>query len=97
MDELAAPPSPPEAATDSGPQIDDATLKSAMKAFRRRLKLTKLDDESQLTVRPLTGGKASEISSIIPPDQFPPEVWIELARQGKLRATGKGFYELTES
>jgi hypothetical protein len=42
----------------------------------------------------MTGGKRSEISAIIPPDQFTREVWDELVKQNKLRYTGQGFYEL---
>lgn len=72
-------------------------LKSALKAFRKRLKLTRLDDESRLTSRnPMSAGKKSEIAAILPPREFPREVWQELARQGKLRDTGRGFYELVE-
>lgn len=69
-------------------------LKSALKAFRKRLKLTQLDDQSRLSVRPTTNGRASGIVAITPPDQFPKAVWEELARQGKLKRAGGGTYEL---
>jgi hypothetical protein len=76
---------------------DDATCKAALRAFRKRLKLTRLDDESQINSRnPLTGGQRSEIGMIIPPNEYPQKAWEELARQGKLRHSGKGFYELTD-
>jgi hypothetical protein len=85
LDTPPADPPPPE------------VLKSALKAFRKRLKLTRLDEESKLGAsRPMTGGKKSAIVGIIPPNQYPREVWDELARQGKLKYTGKGFYELVE-
>jgi hypothetical protein len=73
------------------------TLKSALKAFRKRLKLTRLDAESKLGGgRPVTSGKASGIVAIQPPSQFPRSVWDELAKQGKLKYTGNGFFELLE-
>jgi hypothetical protein len=71
-------------------------LKQAYKAFKKRLKLTRLDDESQLSRRPVTGGKPSGVVAIMPPTQFPPGVWEELVRQGKLKKGGHGTYELVE-
>jgi hypothetical protein len=71
-------------------------LKQALKAFKKRLKLTRLDDESQLSRRPVTGGKPSGVVAITPPNQFPPAVWEELVRQGKLKRAGHGTYELVE-
>jgi hypothetical protein len=70
-------------------------LKAAFKAFKKRLKLTRLDNESRLGGGPLTG-RASDIVGISPPNQFPPEVWEELVRQGKLRKMGGGMYGLAE-
>jgi hypothetical protein len=70
-------------------------LKSALKAFKKRLKLTRLDNESRLSGGPLTG-RASEIVGISPPNQYPPEIWDELVRQGKLRKMGVGIYGLVE-
>lgn len=69
-------------------------LKAALKAFKKRLKLTCLDDQSRLGVGPMSGGRSSSIVAITPPDQYPPAVWEELARQGKLRRAGGGLYEL---
>ncbi|MEN6494266.1 MAG: hypothetical protein ABFD16_08240 [Thermoguttaceae bacterium] len=69
-------------------------LKSAMKAFRKRLKLTRLDDQSRIGVGPLSSGRPSGIVAITPPDQFREAVWEELARQGKLKKVGGGMYEL---
>jgi hypothetical protein len=71
-------------------------LKAAMKAFRKRLKLTCLDDQSRIGVGPLTSGRQSGIVAITPPDKFPKEVWEELARQGKLKRGGSGTYELVQ-
>jgi hypothetical protein len=84
-----AEPQPPDA-------LDPATLKRAMKAFRKRLKLTRLNEESKLGRSPLTGGKHSDVVAILPPHQYPREVWKELARRGRLKDAGGGFYELVE-
>ncbi len=77
--------------------LDPANLKRAMKAFRKRLKLTHLNEESKLGRNPLTSGKKSQVVAIMPPHQYPPEVWQELARQGKVKDAGGGFFELEES
>jgi len=69
-------------------------LKAALKAFKKRLKLTRLEEESKLTRRPTTSGQASGIVAIMPPVQFPQAVWDELVNQGKLKRAGGGTYEL---
>lgn len=69
-------------------------LKAAMKAFKKRLKLTRLEDESRIGGSPLSSGRPSGIFAIAPPNQFPPSVWDELVRQGKLKRAGQGLYEL---
>jgi hypothetical protein len=96
-----APAAPASAAPAAAPgqapapaAIPPETLKSAMKAYKRRLKLTRLDEESKLTRRALTSGQSSAVAAIIPPNDFPRPVWEELARQGKLKYTGGGFYAL---
>jgi hypothetical protein len=71
-------------------------LKGALKAFKKRLKLMRLDEESQLSRSPTTSGRGSEIVAITPPNQFPQAVWDELVRQGKLKKAGHGTYELAE-
>jgi hypothetical protein len=71
-------------------------LKQALKAFKKRLKLTRLEEESKLTRRPVTSGKPSAIVAIMPPAQFGQAVWDELVRQGKLKKAGHGTYELAE-
>jgi len=93
----STPPGAPPPGAPAGGTASPApeTLKSALKAFRKRLKLMRLDAESKLGVgRPMTSGKKSGIDAIQPPNQFPREVWQELAKQGKLKDTGGGFYAL---
>jgi len=77
-----------------GPEFDPRELKAAMKAFRKRLKLTCLDDQSRIGVGPMSSGRQSGIVGITPPDQFPQAVWEELVRQGKLKRSANGQYEL---
>lgn len=75
--------------------ISEEQLKRALGAFKKRLKLTRLDQESKLGGRrPTTSGKKSDIVGIVPPTDFPPAVWQELARQGRLKSVGGGFYTL---
>ena len=69
-------------------------LKAALKAFKKRLKLMRLDEESKVGGGPMSGGRSSGILAITPPDQYPDAVWEELARQGKLKHAGQGLYEL---
>jgi hypothetical protein len=73
----------------------DEELKKALKAFKKRVKLTQLDDDSRLGRSPLTGSK-SQIVSIQPPSGFGREIWEELAEKGFLRRDGGGFYALVE-
>ncbi|HVP10658.1 MAG TPA: hypothetical protein VMV94_05650 [Phycisphaerae bacterium] len=84
----------------SGPPMpggfDPAQLKSALKAFKKRLKLARLDDESRLGHGAMTGGGRSGIVAIPAPDRYPQAVWDELVRQGKLRYSGHGLYELLD-
>jgi len=73
--------------------IAPEVLKSALKAFKKRLKLTALDEDSRLGKGPFSSGSQGVVA-ITPPSQFPREVWEELARQGRLRNAGHGLYEL---
>ena len=72
-------------------------LKRALKAFKKRLKLTRADDESRLGHGPMSGGGGSNIAAITPPNQYPKAVWEELVRQGKLKYAGHGTYETVTS
>ena len=67
-------------------------LKRAYKAFKKRLKLARLDDESGLS----KGSKRSSISGITPPTGHPPGIWEELVAQGKLKREGAGTYSLAQ-
>ena len=71
-------------------------LKRALKAFKKRLKLTRLDNDSRLGHGALTGTGKSEILAIQPPNGFSQEVWEELVVQGHLRRAGHGLYELAQ-
>ncbi len=83
--------------TDSVPEpISQQVLKQAMKAFKKRLKLTRLDAESSLGGGPFSSGRGSGIVAIQPPNQYPREVWEKLVEQGRLRRAGGGLYELAE-
>ena len=72
-------------------------LRLAMKAFRKRLKLTRLDDESRMGYGPTSSGQRSRVVAIRPPDQFSDAIWQELAKQGKLKRDGGGLYSLVVS
>ncbi|MFH1301789.1 MAG: hypothetical protein ABIK07_12080 [Planctomycetota bacterium] len=72
-------------------------LKLAMKAFRKRLKLTCLDDESRMGYGATSSGQRSSVVAIEPPNQYPQAIWQELAKQGKLKHDGRGLYSLAES
>ena len=78
------------------PPHDRAVLKRALKAFRKRLKAQRLDDESRIGGGPFSKGRESSIVAIQPPSQYPSEVWEELDRRGQLRHDGQGFYELVD-
>lgn len=70
-------------------------LKKAYNAFKKRLKLQRLDDNSSLGRGPFSGGEKG-LTAISPPNQYPREVWDELCRQGKLRSAGQGMYEMNK-
>jgi hypothetical protein len=84
----AASGAPPVAAHSS------AELSRALQAFKKRLKLTKLDSESKLGYGPMTGGRPSGIVAITPPREYPRSVWDALVEQGRLKRGSQGMYEL---
>ena len=88
------------AETDPSPPSDSPTpeeLKRAMKAFKKRLKLARLDDESSLGRGLMSSGKSSGIVAIMPPNQYPKAVWDELVARGRLKYAGQGLYQLADS
>jgi hypothetical protein len=68
-------------------------LRKALKAFKKRLKLTQLEEDSRLGHSPLTGAK-NRIIAIQPPVGFGREIWEELRAKGYLKDDGGGFYQL---
>lgn len=67
---------------------------AAMGAFKRRLKIVQLNDESRLGGRYTSGGRKSGIDAIEPPKEFDREVWAALAAEGRLERVGGGMYAL---
>ena len=89
--------SPPPAGTPPpAGSFSKEELKAAMKAFNRRMRLTRLDDESRLGHGAMTGGLQSGIVAIRPPDQYPKALWDELVTKGRLKYAGQGLYEPVE-
>lgn len=83
------------AGTPATPPPNQDELNRAYSAFKKRLKLTRLDHESRLGAsRPMTSGKKADDISIIPPNDYPRGVWQELARQGRIKDMGGGFYKM---
>lgn len=74
---------------------DQAVLKRAMKAFHRRLDLTRGDDEVSSSRNPLTRGEASAISGVRPPEKYSADIWALLVAQGRLAEAGDGVLEPT--
>lgn len=72
-------------------------LRKAMQAFKKRLKLTRLDDESSLGRGPMSSGKPSGLVAITPPHQFPRAVWDQLVALGRLKYAGQGMYQMADS
>ena len=69
--------------------------REALRAFRKRSDLTRLDEESRISSHsPTSKGACPHAAAIIPPNEWPDSVWQELVRQGKIRCIGHGLYEL---
>jgi len=75
------------------PVHDREVLKRAVKAFRKRLKLGRLDEESRIGGA-FSKGERSGVMGIEPPDSYGPDVWSELVRVGRLLDVGHGVLEL---
>jgi len=71
-------------------------LKKALKAFKKRIKSMRLDDDSRIGHGPMSSGQGEKIMSIQPPLGFGRDIWEELADKGFLKRDGIGFYELVE-
>jgi hypothetical protein len=84
-------PTPTPTPTDTPPP---EVLTRALKAFKKRLKLTQLDDASRIGVGPMSSGRPSGIVAITPPNDYPRAVWDALVTQGRLKKASQGQYEL---
>lgn len=90
----AAPAGPPPQPAPAAPmEITAEVLARALAAFKKRLKLTQLEQDSKLGRSPLSSGKA-RVTAITPPREFPRAVWDELFAQNKIRPVGGGMFEL---
>jgi hypothetical protein len=72
------------------------TLQRAMKALKKRMKLTRLDDESRLGHDAMSKGGHSGIVGVQPPTQYPAEVWQALEAKGRIRLDRHGTAEILE-
>ena len=75
---------------------NEAELKRALGAFKKRLKVIRLDDDSRLGHGPLSAGRREQVVAIQPPSGFGKAIWEELADLGYLKRDTSGFYELTD-
>lgn len=89
-----ATPAPPPTAPEAASEFSTDDINAAIRAFKKRLKLVRLNDESRLSGRLLSGGHASEVDAIQPPSEFPEAMWKTLVAQGRLVDQGGGFYGL---
>ncbi len=69
-------------------------LRKALRAFRKRLKMTQLEEDSKLGRSHLTGQK-NTITAIQPPLGFGKAIWQELCDKGALKYDGGGLYMAT--
>lgn len=74
--------------------LEEDNLKRALKAFRRKLKNYRRDDESRLSRGYTTAGKSSSITAVQPPKEYPAAVWDKLIESGRLKRSGGGTLEL---
>ncbi len=71
-------------------------LRRALKAFKKRLKLSRLDDVSGLGHGPMSSGKTSGIVAVMAPNQYPKAFGDKLVDQGRLEYAGQGLYQLVK-
>lgn len=74
---------------------DQAVLKRAMKALKRRIELTRADDDVSSSRNPLTKGASSSITGVRPPERYPADIWALLVVLGRVRDAGDGVLEPT--
>jgi len=72
---------------------DQAVLKRALNAYKRRLKLTRADDEFSSSRSPFSRGASSGIMGTRPPEQYSQDIWDLLVQRGRLRDAGDGLLE----
>ena len=85
----------PPSSSPGSPTPDE--LRKALAAFKKRLKLTRRDDEAGLGYGPMSSGRASGVVAIMPPNQFSKAVWDKLVEQGRLEYSGHGLYQLVKT
>jgi len=91
---LEAPEERPAAPSVDPESFPKADRDAALRAFKKRLKLARLSDESKLGGRYTSGGRHSSIDAIQPPEDFPPAIWSALVAEDRLVDTGQGFFRL---
>jgi hypothetical protein len=84
----------PESRPAATAEVSAAEMEAALKAFKKRLKVSRLADESRLGGRYTSGGRQSKIDAMEPPREFGPHVWKALEKAGRIVHTGQGFYTL---
>jgi hypothetical protein len=73
---------------------DKAVLERALNALKRRLKLTRADDEFSSSRNPFSRGASSGITGVRPPEQYTQDIWDLLVAHGRLRDAGDGLLEI---
>ena len=74
--------------------IEPEVMRRALKAFKKRLKLARLDDESSLGRGSSDKSRGAGIVAIRAPEKYPQAVWDKLVELGKLRRVEAGLYQL---
>ena len=83
--------------SEPSPPSDSPTpeeMRRALKAFKKRLKLTRLDDEASLGHGPMSSGRSSGVVAIRPPNQYRRAIWDALVEAGRLEYEGQGLYKI---